>query len=152
VQIRDAQDRVSVLGDRDPGVAYAGPLAVLVNGLSASASEIFTGAIQDYGRGLVLGSQTFGKGTVQALLPLKRGQLKLTAATCCRAPGASTQSRGVTPDIHYPPLYDRDKIGESALPNALPWSEIPAVPHAYNGALAKLLPTLRKNHEKRAAA
>lgn len=151
VQIRDASNRVSVLGDRDPEVAYKGPMAVLVNRLSASASEIFTGAIQDYGRGLVLGGQTFGKGTVQTLIPLKRGQLKLTEAMFYRVSGDSTQLRGVIPDIHYPPIYNHDKIGESALPNALPWGHIPSVPHTDTGQLVSLVPTLRRDHEARAA-
>jgi carboxyl-terminal processing protease len=99
-------------------------MAVLVNRLSASASEIFAGAVQDYGRGLVIGSQTFGKGTVQALLPVNEGQLKLTIAKFYRISGQSTQHQGVIPDIQFPSAFDPKEIGESALDTALPWDQI----------------------------
>ncbi|MFN3165212.1 MAG: S41 family peptidase, partial [Pseudohongiellaceae bacterium] len=103
-------------GDNDPEVAYAGPLAVLVNRTSASASEIFAGAIQDYQRGVVLGGQTFGKGTVQEIIPMDYGQVKVTRSKFYRISGASTQHRGVIPDITFPDLYDAyDDIGESSL-------------------------------------
>ncbi len=102
VQIKDAKGNVQVLGDRNNGAVYDGPLAVLTNRLSASASEIVAGALQDYGRAVILGSQTFGKGTVQTLLPLSEGQLKLTEAKFYRVTGESTQDRGVTPDIKFP--------------------------------------------------
>ena len=101
--------------------------------MSASASEIFAGAIQDYGRGLIIGSQTFGKGTVQTLIPLNRGQLKITQAKFYRVSGQSTQHQGVLPDVEFPEVYDTDKIGESSLEDAMPWDEIkPAVYHARN--------------------
>ena len=87
-------------------------MAVLVNRLSASASEIFAGAIQDYERGLVIGSQTFGKGTVQTLIPLNRGQLKITQAKFYRVSGQSTQHQGVLPDIEFPEVYDTERIGD----------------------------------------
>ena len=124
VQIRSAGGRTDVRGDRDPEVSWEGPMAVLVNRLSASASEIFAGAVQDYGRGLVIGSQTFGKGTVQALLPVNEGQLKLTIAKFYRISGQSTQHQGVIPDIQFPSAFDPKEIGESALDTALPWDQI----------------------------
>ncbi len=124
VQIRSAGGRTDVRGDRDPSIGWEGPMAVLVNRLSASASEIFAGAMQDYGRGLVIGSQTFGKGTVQALLPLDNGQLKLTIAKFYRISGQSTQHQGVIPDIKFPSAFDPNEIGESSLDTALPWDQI----------------------------
>lgn len=124
VQIQSAGGRTDVRGDRDPEVSWEGPMAVLVNRLSASASEIFAGAVQDYGRGLVIGSQTFGKGTVQALLPVNEGQLKLTIAKFYRISGQSTQHQGVIPDIEFPSAFDPEEIGESALDTALPWDQI----------------------------
>ncbi|MDC1466566.1 carboxy terminal-processing peptidase [Litorivicinus sp.] len=124
VQIQSAGGRTDVRGDRNPEISWEGPMAVLVNRLSASASEIFAGAVQDYGRGLVIGSQTFGKGTVQALLPVKNGQLKLTIAKFYRISGLSTQHQGVIPDIQFPSIFDPNKIGESALETALPWDQI----------------------------
>ena len=96
----------------------------MINRLSASASEIFAGAIQDYGRGIVVGEQSFGKGTVQSLVPLQEGQLKITESKFYRISGDSTQHRGVIPDITYPSLFDPDEIGESALDNALAWDQI----------------------------
>ena len=98
----------------------------MVDRLSASASEIFAGAMQDYGRALVIGSQSYGKGTVQSIQPLNHGQLKLTLAKFYRVSGQSTQNQGVLPDITFPSLYDDQKIGESTLPEALPWDTIPA--------------------------
>ena len=124
VQIQSAGGRTDVRGDRDPDISWEGPMAVLVNRLSASASEIFAGAVQDYGRGLVIGSQTFGKGTVQALLPVNEGQLKLTIAKFYRISGQSTQHQGVIPDIQFPSAFDPKEIGESSLDTALPWDQI----------------------------
>jgi len=124
-----------VLEDPEPGVAYDGPLAVLVNRYSASASEIFAAAIQDYRRGIVLGQRTFGKGTVQNLVPLDRwsqrpvnGQLTVTIGKFYRVTGESTQHRGVEPDIVLPSDIDIEKVGESALEAALPWDRIASVP------------------------
>ncbi|KEZ76101.1 peptidase S41A, C-terminal protease [Salinisphaera hydrothermalis C41B8] len=151
VQIQDADGNIQVLGDRNNGAVYTGPLAVMTNRLSASASEIVAGALQDYGRALILGSQTFGKGTVQTLLPLSSGQLKLTEAKFYRVSGKSTQDRGVTPDITYPSAIDPDKIGESALPNALPYDTIPPTAYPSSDTLQKLLPTLKKEHQERIA-
>jgi len=151
VLIRNPDGQIQVMGDRDPSLAYRGPMAVLVNRLSASASEIFAGAIQDYQRGLVIGGQTFGKGTVQALHALDRGQLKLTQSKFYRISGASTQNKGVIPDISYPSMYDADEIGESALPNALPWDTITTGHHPDYERKATLLGKLRAQHDTRAS-
>jgi len=124
VQIRSANDRVEIMEDPDPSLVYGGPLIVLVDRLSASASEIFAGAIQDYGRGLIMGSQTFGKGTVQSVRPLNHGQLKITQAKFYRISGASTQHKGVIPDILVPDIVDTTKVGEDALEHALKWDAI----------------------------
>jgi len=152
VQVRDADGNNIVQGDPDPEVVYDGPLAVLVNRLSASASEIFAGAIQDYQRGVVLGSQTFGKGTVQELIPLGDGQMKITRAKFYRISGESTQHKGVTPDIVFPDLYDTaEDIGESALPTALPWDTIEANYYQPYNDLKSILPSLVTRHEERLA-
>lgn len=149
VQIRSASGRVDLFNDEDGQVAWDGPLAVLVNRLSASASEIFAGAIQDYQRGLVIGGQTFGKGTVQTLIPLNRGQLKMTQAKFYRVSGQSTQHQGVIPDIEYPEVYDRDEIGESTLDDALPWDVIRPTRYRRGPNLAPLLALLEDRHESR---
>lgn len=151
VQIRNTRGMTHVLSDKDPDVLYDGPLVVLTNRLSASASEIFAGAIQDYGRGLVLGSQTFGKGTVQTLIPLFRGQMKVTNAKFYRISGESTQHRGVIPDISFPEIYDVDKIGESALEEALPWDQIKPSEYKTIGKINPLLDKLKTKHGKRIA-
>lgn len=160
VQVRESGGRVSVNSDQTPGVAWDGPLAVLVNRASASASEIFAGAMQDYGRALVIGETTFGKGTVQNLVDLDRwpasdgqrfGQVKLTIAQFFRIEGGSTQHKGVVPDIAYPLSVDANEFGESTYDNALPWTRIAAVPHARYGNFAPLLPRLQELHAKRIA-
>ena len=159
VQVRESGGRVAVEGDRDEGVAWEGPLAVLVNRGSASASEIFAGAIQDYGRGLVIGETTFGKGTVQNLMDLDRwpagddprGQLKFTIAQFFRVNGGSTQHKGVVPDIAFPVTVDGTEFGESTYENALPWTRIAAVPHIRYGNFDPLLPRLEALHEARVA-
>lgn len=149
VQIRNSANDVQVLTDQDPSVAYDGPLVVLVNRMSASASEIFAGAIQDYGRGLVVGSQTFGKGTVQAVRPLNHGQLKITQSKFYRVSGGSTQHKGVIPDIEIPSRVDKTRIGEDALDHALPWDQIEAVPHARYFDFSDIIDELRKRHDMR---
>jgi carboxyl-terminal processing protease len=151
VQIRNARGHVSQMRDTDNELAYAGPLAVLVNRSSASASEIFAGAMQDYGRGLILGSRTFGKGTVQTLRSLDHGRLKLTMAKFYRISGESTQHQGIVPDISYPELIDVDLIGESALDGALPWDKIAPLSYPRYNDFSPLLDTLRKRHLARAA-
>jgi len=149
VQIRYANDKVEKLYDSDPRIFWDGPLAVVVNRLSASASEIFAGAVQDYGRGLVIGEDTFGKGTVQSLISLDHGQLKLTSAKFYRISGASTQHRGISPDIVYPSLYDKKKIGEDSLEAALPWDTIVGTSHRRYKDFRSLLPILNDLHLKR---
>ena len=142
VQVRDSSGRIEVERDPDPEQVYAGPLAVLVDRNSASASEIFAGAIQDYNRGLILGEPTFGKGTVQTLVDLGRflrsrkdiGRLRLTMAQFFRVQGGSTQHRGVMPDIVYPTAKGAADHGERALDNALPWASIKAADHQLLGA------------------
>lgn len=160
VQVRESGGRVGVQGDRDPGVAWDGPLAVLINRGSASASEIVAGAIQDYGRGLIIGETTFGKGTVQNLVDLDRwpanetqryGQVKLTIAQFFLPGGSSTQNKGVEPDIHFPVTVDATEFGESTYDNALPWTRIAAVPHTQYGDFSPLLPKLEASHEARVA-
>ena len=151
VQIRSAESRVWRDGKRRRSQYYEGPLAVMINRLSASASEIFAGAIQDYGRGIIVGEQSFGKGTVQSLVPLQEGQLKITESKFYRVSGGSTQHRGVVPDINYPSLFDPEKIGESALDNALAWDQIaPTRFNRYNN-YDSILPTLASLHNARAA-
>ncbi|MCC5882309.1 MAG: carboxy terminal-processing peptidase [Halomonas sp.] len=150
VQVRDARGRINLYGDTETGTLYDGPLAVLVNRLSASASEILAGAIQDYGRGLVLGSSTFGKGTVQTLNDLSHGQIKLTRAKFYRISGESTQHRGVEPDILFPDMVDPERIGESSLENALEWDTVQAVQYRHYGEPWEYLETLRSRHRERA--
>ncbi|MDG4551014.1 MAG: carboxy terminal-processing peptidase [Candidatus Contendobacter sp.] len=157
VQVRDASGGVEVEQDNEPGRAYDGPLAVLVDHASASASEIFAGAIQDYGRGLVVGDPTFGKGTVQTLVDLNRltrakdpqGQLKLTIAKFYRVSGSSTQHRGVRPDIAIPSAVDSEEVGESAQKNALPWDEIAAARYRGDRGVQTLAPELARRHQAR---
>ncbi|XLX41686.1 carboxy terminal-processing peptidase [Ectopseudomonas mendocina] len=151
VLVRNADGRVDVLADENKGVYYNGPLAVLVNRLSASASEIFAGAMQDYHRALILGGQTFGKGTVQTIQPLNHGELKLTLAKFYRVSGQSTQHQGVIPDITYPDVMDTKDIGESALPAALPWDSIrPAIKPELD-PIKPFLAELKARHDKRTA-
>ncbi|MGB0468421.1 MAG: carboxy terminal-processing peptidase [Pontibacterium sp.] len=149
VQIRDQQGYIRVLGDRDPKIAWSGPVAVMVNRLSASASEIFAGAMQDYQRAIVIGDQTFGKGTVQTLQPLQRGQLKMTNAKFYRISGESTQHKGVIPDITFPTLYDHDEIGESALEGALVWDQVHKAPHGQFVGASSFIQALTQQHKAR---
>jgi len=149
VQVREANGRMSILRDPDDGIYYRGPLAVLTNRLSASASEICAAAIQDYERGIIIGQPTFGKGTVQSLLKLNHGQLKATIAKFYRISGESTQYRGTHPDFTYPGLHDKEKIGESALTNALPWDTMSGTTYELFNDLSPLIDTLRERHESR---
>jgi carboxyl-terminal processing protease len=160
VQVRQSGGRITVESDRNAGVAWDGPLAVLTNRGSASASEIVAGAIQDYGRGLVIGESTFGKGTVQNIVPLDRwpaneterfGHVKLTVAQFFRPGGSSTQNKGVVPDLAFPVTVDATEYGESTYDNALPWRQIAAVPHETYGNFDRLLPTLQTLHQARVA-
>lgn len=160
VQVRESGGRVQVDSDSKAGVAWDGPLAVLINRGSASASEIFAGAIQDYGRGLIIGETSFGKGTVQNLVDLDRwpmndgkrfGQVKLTIAQFFLPGGSSTQNKGVVPDIKFPVTVDATEFGESTYKNALPWTRIAAVPHIRYGDFSPLLPQLETLHNARVA-
>ncbi|WP_248282234.1 carboxy terminal-processing peptidase [Mucilaginibacter robiniae] len=177
VQVRDTHNRVEVNEDEDPSVAYAGPLAIMTDRFSASASEIFAGAIQDYGRGLIIGTQTYGKGTVQSAIDLdevlssslgnmvskitgkkqqegtgaesRYGQLNLTVAKFYRISGSSTQHKGVTPDIQFPSVIPLDKYGEDTEPSALPFDVIAKSNYVKVGDLSSVVPQLAKLHQQR---
>lgn len=149
VQVRDARGRVQIEPDQYPGMLFFGPMAVLVNRYSASASEIFAGAMQDYGRALIIGDQTFGKGTVQTLVPLDHGQLKITQAKFYRVSGGSNQNKGIIPDIQMPYLVDKQEVGESALPNALPWDQIREARFLPSANLTPFMAQLQSRHAQR---
>ncbi len=158
VQVRNKDGSIDIGVDQDSDIAYEGPLAVMVNRYSASASEIFSGAIQDYGRGLVIGENTYGKGTVQNLYDLNKflvgtdsdlGQLKLTIAKYYRVNGHSTQNKGVVPDIILPSEVDPEEFGESSNESALPWDQIASSDYIPFGKLSPLIPKLIKQHEER---
>ncbi len=162
VQVRGSHGEVQVQGDEEPGMAWSGPLAVLVNRGTASASEIFSAAIQDYQRGLIIGEPTFGKGTVQTLVDLDRfnqsesekpqlGELKMTIQEFFRINGGSTQLKGVTPDIEFPKNGDEKDFGESTYDNALPWTRIPPATYEPVANLEAYLPQLEKLHGERVA-
>ena len=151
VQIRHSSRRVWRDGKRMRSGYYQGPLVVLINRLSASASEIFAGAIQDYERGIIVGDRSFGKGTVQTLVPLTEGQLKITESKFYRISGDSTQHRGVVPDIAFPSLFDPEEIGESSLEHALAWDQINPVRHRRYGDLDPVIPELTELFRDRSA-
>ena len=157
VQVK-SQGGVQVLTGDDPEVTYGGPLVVLVNRLSASASEIVAGALQDYGRAVVIGdTKTHGKGTVQSLVALSRfrqelGSLKVTTASFYRINGSSTQLEGVRPDIVVPSMLDYVEIGEEYLPNALPWSLVDSAYYKPDTNLTAMLPELKKHSQERLEA
>lgn len=160
VMQRTAEGRVEVESDTRAGLAWDGPVGVLINRGSASASEIFAAAIQDYGRGLIIGEPSFGKGTVQTLIDLDRfapneksryGELKMTIAQFFRINGGTTQLRGVTPDIKLPVLADIENFGESSYDNALPWVSIKPAQYMPLGDLKELVGPLQKRHEARIA-
>ena len=133
---------------------YRGPMIVLINRFSASASEIFAGAIQDYGRGLVVGSTTWGKGSVQSYMPIEKGEgnLKITQAKFYRVSGDSTQHRGVIPDITLPNVVNMKELGESSYDNALPWDQIHPAPHDVYNNIGAILPALIPAHDERVKA
>ena len=178
VQVRDAKDQVEVDKDEDPAIAYSGPLAILVDRFSASATEIFSGAIQDYGRGIILGTQTYGKGSVQNAIDLDKvipsslrdrvatlvgkgkvstgsqsvfGQLNLTIAKFYRITGNSTQHKGVMPDIQFPSVIPMDKYGEDTEPSAMPFDIIAKTDYTKVGDFTQVIPQLTKMHEQRMA-
>ncbi len=160
VQERDAKGEINVATNTDTGKAWDGPLGVLINRASASASEIFAAAIQDYGRGLIIGQPSFGKGTVQTMTSLDQiarntrpvyGELKMTIAQFFRVNGGTTQLRGVTPDIRFPKMIDATEYGESHFANALPWTSIKAADYAPEGNKKAEISTLLTLHEERVA-
>lgn len=158
LQQRNSEGGVSVESDPHAGQAWNGPLAVLINRSSASASEIFAAAIQDYGRGIVIGEPSFGKGTVQTVASLDRmvkndkpvlGDLKMTIAQFFRINGGTTQLRGVIPDINLLAMADAEQFGESSFDNALPWTQIKAADYTPAGDLTGIVPKLIADHDKR---
>jgi carboxyl-terminal processing protease len=160
VQLRETGGRVEVLESTDQGVAYDGPLTILVDRFSASASEIFAAAMQDYGRGLVIGQETYGKGSVQNLYPLDRyalgqdpgyGQLTVTIGMYYRVTGDSTQNRGVLPDVTLPSPISVAEVGESSREGSLPWNRIRPAQFSRQGQYAALLPDLQREHDARIA-
>ncbi len=164
VQVRDSIGRIELEEDNDGKSYYSGPLTILINRYSASASEIFAAALSDYGRALVIGDTSFGKGTVQRNLPLKKdfddllhfydkelGNIQYTIAKFYRINGGSTQHKGVEPDIHFPALVDTSEAGESVEPNALPWDKIQPTNYQVVGQFSTLLPDLEKRHLARVA-
>ena len=158
LQERDAKGAVKIDNDNNSGVAWNGPLGILINRASASASEIFAAAIQDYGRGVIIGEQSFGKGTVQSVVNLdslvrndkpKFGELKMTVAQFFRINGGTTQLKGVTPDVSLPSMTNVEDFGESSFDNALPWTQIKAADFNPAGNLKELVPILVTKHDAR---
>jgi len=159
VQLKDTRNDIEIIDDPIPGSIYEGPLAVIVDRYSASASEIFAGAIQDYSRGIVLGQQTFGKGTVQSLYPLDRysrfqskkgfGQLTLTIGKFYRISGQGTQNKGVMPDINLPSFIDEETIGEETKKNTLPWDQIMSLEYDSNLIFQQSIEKLKKSFIKK---
>ena len=149
VLVKGLGRRQQVMRDEDPHIAYDGPLAVLVNRSSASASEIFAGAIQDYGRGLVLGTRTYGKGSIQSILSLNHGQLKITQGKYYRITGETTQHSGVKPDIEFPELIDSEAVGESSYQNALELDVIEPAEYEVIADINSMIATLTQKHAER---
>ena len=160
VQQRNSQGKINIESESGAKIAWDGSLGVLINRGSASASEIFAAAIQDYGRGLIIGESSFGKGTVQTMVNLdqiarsekaKFGELKMTVAQFFRVNGGTTQLRGVTPDLAFPSFSDPENFGESSYENALPWVQIKPAEYEALGDLKDLVPLLQVRHEMRVA-
>jgi carboxyl-terminal processing protease len=159
VQVKEGQGEIEVQSDNDPTIAYDGPMAVMVNRFSASASEIFAAAIQDYKRGIIVGEQTYGKGTVQTLIDLNQwvpketdqlGQVKLTVAKFYRINGSSTQLKGVMPDLELPTAFSASEFGEGSQPSALPWDQIPSSRYDLtNNVNAKVIDQVRDKYKQR---
>ncbi len=158
VQQRDSTGKITVENDSNTDLAWNGPMGVLINRASASASEIFAAAIQDYGRGIVIGEPSFGKGTVQSVINLDRiaknetpkfGEVKVTVSQFFRINGGTTQLRGVTPDISLPTMTDTEDYGESSFDNALPWTQIEATDYSPEGNLTGVVPILITEHDMR---
>jgi len=160
VQQRNSQNQVRVESDNNGSVVWGGPLGVLINRGSASASEIFAAAMQDYGRAVIIGEPSFGKGTVQTLVDFdqitrsdkpKLGELKMTVAQFFRVNGGTTQLRGVVPDIGFPTFTDEDSFGESSYDNALPWVQIKPADFRPTGDLKDVMAQLQVKYEMRTA-
>ena len=160
VQTKLSHGKVEVKRDVNPSIAWKGPMVVMVNKLSASASEIFAAAMQDYGRALIVGGQTYGKGTVQNVMPLneyvndpelKLGQLKLTMGQFFRINGGSTQNRGVIPDIKFPASPGLENYGESSYENALPWNSISSSDYTVFDDLSDEITQLKNGYLERTA-
>ncbi len=158
VQTKFSQGKIDVKKDVNPTMAWNGPMVVMVNKLSASASEIFAAAMQDYGRAVIVGGQTYGKGTVQNVMPLNEyvnnpelqlGQLKMTMGQFFRINGGSTQNRGVIPDIEFPPAPGLDNYGESSYENALPWNSIASSNYTMFDDLSDEISHLKKRYQQR---
>lgn len=158
LQERDMKGTIKVDSDNNSGMAWNGPLGILINRASASASEIFAAAIQDYGRGVIIGEQSFGKGTVQSVVNLdnlvrndqpKFGELKMTVAQFFRINGGTTQMKGVTPDISLPSMTNVEDFGESSYDNALPWTQIKPADFNAAGNMKDLIPQLVAKHDAR---
>ena len=159
VQLKDTNEKIDVIEDPIPGSIYDGPMVVLIDRFSASASEIFAGAIQDYSRGIIIGQKTYGKGSVQSLVPLDRysrftskkgfGQLTLTIAKYYRVTGAGTQNKGVIPDIVLPSFIDEKLIGEETKINSLPWDKIPSLEFNTNNSLKEPIHFIENNFKSR---
>ena len=159
VQLKDTNEKIDVIEDPIPGSIYDGPMVVLIDRFSASASEIFAGAIQDYKRGIIIGQKTYGKGSVQSLYPLDRysrftskkgfGQLTLTIAKYYRVTGAGTQNKGVIPDIVLPSFIDEKLIGEETKINSLPWDKIPSLEFNTNNSLKEPIHFIENNFKSR---
>ncbi|MFM1913072.1 MAG: C-terminal processing peptidase [Bacteroidota bacterium] len=157
VQRKQSDGNISAEYDRDQRVVYSGPLAVLTNGFSASASEIFAGAIQDYKRGIIVGGQTYGKGTVQSVVNLDNyiksskssGILKLTLEKFYRVTGSSTQRKGVMPDFKMPSSYSAEEFGEDSQKSALPWDQIPSSNFTPTNTINKEIMTSLSNQFKK---
>ena len=159
VQLKSTNEKIDVIEDPIPGSIYDGPMVVLIDRFSASASEIFAGAIQDYRRGIIIGQKTYGKGSVQSLYPLDRysrftskkgfGQLTLTIAKYYRVTGAGTQNKGVIPDIVLPSFIDEKLIGEETKINSLPWDKIPSLEFNTNNSLKEPIHFIENNFKSR---
>ena len=159
VQLKDTRNKIEIIDDPIAGSIYKGPLAGIVDRYSASASEIFAGAIQDYSRGIVIGQQTFGKGTVQSLYSLDRysrfrskkgfGQLTLTIGKFYRISGQGTQNKGVIPDIILPSLINEDVIGEETKKNTLPWDQIMSLEYNSDLMIEESIEKLKKNFDEK---
>ena len=159
VQLKSTNEKIDVIEDPIPGSIYDGPMVVLIDRFSASASEIFAGAIQDYSRGIIIGQKTYGKGSVQSLYPLDRysrftskkgfGQLTLTIAKYYRVTGAGTQNKGVIPDIVLPSFIDEKLIGEETKINSLPWDKIPSLEFNTNNSLKEPIHFIENNFKSR---